>query len=320
MANRTNNRQLRRNKQRNNGSVTQATELTIVSPSATVAHITSFDQPIRQRMVDKIIDVCQTYKMTIFGSYVRERMCDRPFNPEISDIDIFSFHTVPAFVEVIKREGFSGDCEQEITHNTYNMGKKFSVSHLTLRMINDEFFTSKSIKIKVDYVNGVSKDQPLFDNLDFSCNGWIWDDYGIRLSRRTGTELDQLSAFEIKKKELQILEEAKNFITEYYPIDKEGQICQMDTISISRRKIRIARIVKMIQSGWSIKNFDSFFEEKLDHHVICPICEDKIVDLCLKMKCCTFKYHHHCFISHASAELEDRSYILCPQCCSEIHL
>lgn len=321
----TNNRQRRRNRNKKQQTpVTTATTTTpVVTQQAHVVPVEHLEQNIRRRMVEKIIDICQEYKMMVFGSYVREYMCERTFNPELSDIDIFSVcHEKALFVRILRQHGFSVNCEQEDLDGKYRTveGKKFTVHHLTLRMMNDEFFTGKAIDIKVDFVNGIRDDQPPFDSLDFSCNAWIWDEHGIRLSRKTGTELDDLSARDIKKRELQILDDAKKFTTEYYPMDKEGQLRHMDKLSVNRRKIRIARIIKMLQRGWTIKNFDTLTQQKIDHPETCPICQDEIGDTCLTMKCCAAKYHHDCFLSYGREELSDRSFIRCTQRCSEVHL
>lgn len=279
------------------------------------------DQAIYSRMAQRIVNIFIDHGFKIFGSYVREYMCERPFNADISDIDVFSVsHTPEDVKELLKGAGFR--CSKPLCGGEkYNpiWDEPFKVYNFTVGMVNDFFFTGKRFSIEIDFVRAEHCSNPPFDGLDFSCNAWIWDSHGIRLSRSTGTSMDNLSPREIKHTEMEVLENAKKFITEYHPMDNEEDLLSLDKQYQYRRKARLERINKMISRGWTITNYPHLKETLLHSEEICMICQNEIENKCLKMQCCDGKYHNHCFIDYGKSELSNRTKVRCPQRCSELH-
>ena len=282
---------------------------------------------LHRRIAEKIVNVCINNNMTIFGSYVREYMCNRNFDPATSDIDIFSkTHNVEEVREILNSSGFQST-RARCRNEKYNLGSDsdFTVHHFTVRMANDVFFTGSRLSIDIDFVECKNYVQPCFNSLDFSCNAWIWDEAGIRLSRCTGTKMDDMSAREIKEEEMRILEDAKNFRTVYYPLDKEGDILDMDETMIFRRLTRVSRIHKMLERGWSIENLPQLIygtSNNSSEYDKCLICQDeiKMTRTYSKLSCCGTKYHRGCFLDYARDQLKERTYVRCVQRCSELHL
>jgi len=279
------------------------------------------ESKIRTRMAEKIVNLSLEHLMTIFGSYVREYMCRRPFDLELSDIDIFSdTHQVEYFMKIVKSNGFRISTQKANKGKYHGDDRAFDVYHCTLGMVNDEFFLGKKIEIKVDYVVGPLGSRPPFRALDFECNAWIWDKYGIHLSQATGTNMDKMSPRDIKDHEIKILTDAKAKITTYFPMDKSGELRSMEGLNKYRRKIRAERIVKMLKRGWTITNMSEIVESQADPEDICSICQDAIEGSCIKMPCCVSKYHHDCFVTYAKSELDERTHVRCLQRCSELHV
>jgi len=274
----------------------------------------------RIHIANKIVSISIEDGMEIFGSYVREYMCRRPFDLELSDIDIFSIHDVKHFVKLAKEAGFRIEFEKAEKNKYHGRDRAFDVYHCTLGMMNDEFFLGKKVEIKVDYVKGPLNSRPPFQALDFECNAWIWDRYGIRLSQTTGTDMDKMSARDIKDHEGKILADSKALRTVYYPLDKPGEPSIMDGLDIYRRKLRANRIIKMLKRGWTITNIDGLVQSQANPNDICVICQNALEGPCIKMPCCVSKYHYDCFETYAKSELDERSHIRCLQRCKEIYV
>lgn len=279
------------------------------------------DEKVLIRIVDKFVDLCVRNGLTIFGSYVREYMSRRPFDPSASDIDVFTnVLNFSKFFKLVSDAGFY--IEQNPTKaNRYSQTEKiFSVTHFTVGMINDEFFIGKKLSFQVDYVIGSRKTSPPFNCLEFSCNAWIWDSHGIRLSKQTGTHFDTLSARDIKDYEQTLLEECKNKIATYFPLDNPDTLRSMDGLMISRRKSRIERIDKLLRNGWTLGGVSNISQVLPESEDICLVCQESITEPCVKLSCCTSKYHNDCFVKYGHSELEERTVVRCMQRCSELEL
>jgi hypothetical protein len=277
---------------------------------------------------------------TIFGSYVREYMCGRPFNPAISDIDVFSAtQNIRDLGILFESNGFR--CSHvDCSSSRYALGPN-ELFTFTVGLHNDMFFTGHTLDVKIDFVFPDPKQfnpdiniTPPFHFLDFACNAWIWDSTGIRLSRCTGTSLDKLSPREIKYAEIDVLENCKNFNTQYYPMDNDGDLRSL--VENPKRVKRLERLDKMLFSGWSIQgiNLEKVPAEDVGPDDICTVCQDTIISDCsekstpssnkigdcTKLQCCDAKYHRECFLRYGSSELTTRTFIRCSQRCSELHL
>lgn len=279
-------------------------------------------------LVSKIVKICDKLGITIFGSYVREYLCERPFNYEVSDIDIFSCkYDLSSLTRAFTKESIrvcvdknKGTKYSRMDEDEDEDEDLFSVTHMILGLQNDELFTGKKIEIKIDFVKTERKLMaPPFNNLDFVSNAFIWDKSGIRLSRQTGTDIDKLSAREIKQREGSIIADANNKITSYVPLNSPSSD-PMSSRNIYWRKTRISRISKMLKQGWHIKNIPCIKQVPHSDDVSCLVCQDIIDGPSLKMTCCTSHYHHDCFVQYSCSELDDRTFIRCTQRCSELHL
>jgi len=279
-----------------------------------------------QELANKFIKYCEKHNTTIFGSYLREYLVGRQIDFTVSDIDVFS-HDTPAdtFINELRKIGFRVIVNKK-KQKKYVYDGTASVSHLTIGFANDKFFIGRKIDIDVDYVfcsHPLIK--PPFKNLDFECNAFIWDENGIRLSRKTGTSIDNLSAREIRLKDAEIISNIENKVTTYFPL-KVDVDDDMNSNIIQIRKCRIKRIIKMLIHGWKISGFDHFVEstEAKDH--ICLICQvnigseddDNEDTNFIKLTCCNTHYHSNCIKSYCKNELSDRKSIRCPQRCKHI--
>lgn len=293
-------------------------------------HILQPLESIHRNIASKIVNLLVDNGFTIFGSYVREYICDRPFNPDVSDIDVFSAtHSIQDIMGLLTSNGFRYSPLVRRSSN-YGLGSETNgatqLYGFTAGLENDMFFTGRTLDVSIDFVCRDPKhisntcSQPPFYSLDFMCNAWIWDSTGIRLSRHTGTSTDHLSPRDIKYAEINILEECKNFITRYYPMDKAGDPRSLD--DVTKRIKRLERVVKMLFSGWSIENTNlvKIPATDVEPHDICTVCQDTITGDCLKLQCCTAKYHRMCFIRYGVSELDTRTYIRCAQRCTDLDL
>lgn len=269
-------------------------------------------------LIEKFVGVCNKNDIMIFGSYVREYMCGRAFNYEKSDIDIYSDKfSIRKIVSLLVKEGIRVTILEDSV-NKYLIDESnepsFKVSHIKIGLINDLIFIGESIEVDVDFVKDVDMNMyPPFGNLDFTTNALIWDDCGIRLTRNTGTDIDNLSERELKATEQKLLEDAKNKITTYIPLNVNGDI--MSSANKYFRQTRIRRITKLLKDHWKIENIPQlqnceFTSER------CAICLDNLKNNSIKMSCCSMHYHYHCFEEHAKTELENRTFVRCTQRCS----
>lgn len=267
-----------------------------------------------KKIIGKFIDICINNDIIIFGSFVREHISERKFNPNFSDIEIFhkDIHQ-NAFIDLFTSHGFLIEANTD-PHNYYN-SKRFIVS-----MVNDEFFIGKKISFNVFLVSNDQHSFPLFNNLDFTCNAWIWDKHGIRLSRQTGTEIDKLSSRHIKYYEINLIDECNKKIATYIPTKKPGEIIQMNYSSILQRKSRIYHIIKLIRNGWILRGINIQQIRPKNGNEICTICQENIIEPCVKMSCCASTCHYDCFISYSESRLSVKSYVECFLRCSELHI
>lgn len=291
--------------------------------------VTDFETKVRNRMIEKFINFAKSRKMIIFGSFVREYICGRPFDHTSSDIDVFSKEiSVSHISNVLNGEGFTVVIDQSAAkEQRYTVSKQpFLVSRLTIGLMNCEMFLDKKLEILVDFVQGKHLKSkrllPPFNCLDFECNAFIWDKHGIRLSRNTGTLIDSMSEKEIKEYEQKIIQDAKSKIALYVPTDKlpkppKGVNPQANYF----RKMRAKRIVKLLVNGWEVKHFSGFVINTPSKDDNCTICGDEIINKYFKLSCqCGSKYDYECFTKFIESELNDKTFIRCVQRCAEIYL
>lgn len=289
--------------------------------------IMTCDKNYHEMLAERIVSVCEKENLTIFGGYVREYLSSKNFDYMNSDIDIYSRKiSLEKFFSLLLKQGIRvRKNELHETGQKYmleedrNGAIKFKVNHLVVGFINDELFLGEKIEIKIDFVQNDGKLGPPFNNLDFESNAFIWDKHGIRLSRETGTDIDTLSARDIKKKETEILFDSSKNLTKYFSL-KFGISKTMSSTMRFMRKCRIIRIVKTLKKGWKIINFDSLCFDLVDDETFCIICHEKLTGECLKMSCCQTHFHEECFINYSKSELDDHTFIKCPQRCGEIEI
>lgn len=107
------------------------------------------------------------------------------------------------------------------------------------------YFSVKKYTFNINLILGVNNIAPPFDNLDFTCNAWIWDKYGIRISQRTGTYIDNFSVREIKEYENVLRHECNNKIATYHSTNRVDHT----NLLKCNIKIRINLIVELIING-----------------------------------------------------------------------
>ncbi|CAH6419908.1 Hypothetical protein HVR_LOCUS983 [uncultured virus] len=279
----------------------------------------SLSYKFRTILFEKFAKLLIERNFTLFGSCVREYMCDRIFDH--TTIDIFSGSS--GFTELKAILTLSGFRIAEISilpkNNQYSyLIKDHGVYNFTIGLTNDELFVGEKIEFNINFINGYAI-SPSFGYLEFDCDAFIWDKYGIRLGSNTGTYLDKLSRRISKWKEMKILEDADKKITSYIPINEVLNASQGNDAWHFRR-VRVKNIVRLIQAGWTIKNFNCIIEVKPMIHDICTICQEELVDKCIKLSCvCGCAYHHDCFIRFAQSALNDKTFITCPQRCREVY-
>lgn len=291
----------------------------------------------RQVLTTKLTDTACASGWTIFGSFVREKICNRSFDLDSSDIDIY----VPcadiddirfALLEAGISVGPKTDQGEGIVYANDSNGKDFKVIQCTARLTNDILFTNIDTSINVDFV--ISKEStyqlgvdqskkhgPQFGCLDFECNSLVWDKFGIRVSQNTGTYLDDLDDFQLKRKEIQIIKDAQNKVTKYIQLPfLESTPEPMDELNVFFRRKRLERICKLLHFGWTITNLESFsiIPETEEQCVICQYnIEHKAA---IKMSCCEAYHHIDCFTEYGQTELSERTFVRCVQRCTEFNL
>lgn len=285
-------------------------------PIAHIIKTISFEtKSVQERVASAVTDIFINNGLIVFGSYVREYLCERTFNPSISTISIFSYDMTVADIEkLLYSNGFRCNWIQSGA-KIYDIVESINFK---VGLINDVILTGQHVDIDISfyYLNsGSFKNimiQPPFNCLDFTCNSWIWDIHGIRLSQNTGTSLDRLSTRETKYAEISIINESKNFSTQYHPV-VDGNECA--------RLNRLECIDNMIFSGWTFTNLNIM--KTLENDGICTICYDTIIGDGVELQCCNIKYHRQCFVNYGKNELNSshhQNYIRCPQRCSKLFI
>ncbi len=279
------------------------------------------------RIAHRIAEISIKQDCIVFGGLVRDYLREVPFDTENHDIDICteSVRTLPL---IFGRNGI--EFKRLTKHEAYPIEQKkpLKIISFEANLVNDLFFIGRKISVKIDCVRRPSafhsfKDgsfcEPPFGKLDFDCNAWVWDKYGIRLSRNTGTYIDHLSELGRKRREIRLMERMSDMVTEYFPFDKEGDIFEMNDDTISQRKNRVKRILKMLERGWSIENI-KIKRVELTSPTTCVICQDLIEGHGVTFCCCNVKYHKDCFQDMCVSELSTHVSIRCPQRCSTLSL
>lgn len=192
--------------------------------------------------------------------------------------------------------------------------RPFEVFHLNVGLINDQVFLQTPINVRVDFVVGNGDQQPPFKHLDFECNAWLWNRNEIKLSTNTGTNIDTMSHRELKLKEMDILANCQKMTAQYVPLKSLPCRNGMDDDSIRMRKLRFTRIVKLLQKGWTITDGIGLAQVQPDRDDICCLCHDEFSGKCLKMQCCSMKYHHKCFTEYVQSSIPHSKSFTCPQC------
>lgn len=209
---------------------------------------------MNDNLARRIVQSCIDVGFTIFGSYVREHVCEHIFDPEISDIDVFSEKSgLSHFIEVMKE--IECDIERRhVEHVSYERilpGKRETdllVHHLYV-------VSQDGGRVMVDFVRGPPQSQPPFGLLDFECNMFVWDKDGVRLSRQTGTEIDKLVPYFLKLKENTIIKDAKEKVTTYI-IPERLEPFTKEFAPNSFGEVRRLRVEKLLAAGWTIKNIN----------------------------------------------------------------
>jgi hypothetical protein len=288
------------------------TEAESGDPIAHIIKTISFEtKSLPERVASAVTDMFIANGLIVFGSYVREYLCERPFNPSISTISISSYDMTVSDVEkLLHSNGFRCSC----IRSSEKIYDRVESINFKVGLINDVLLTGQYADIDISFyqysVPYKNKIQPPFNHLEFTCDAWIWDIHGIRLSRNTGTSLDKLSTRETKNAEISIINESKNFITQYHPV-VEG--------SASSHLNRLECIDNMIFSGWKFTNLNIM--KTSEHDGICTICYDTIIGDSVELQCCNIKYHRQCFVNYGKNELNNsQNYIRCPQRCSKLFI
>jgi len=273
--------------------------------------------------INKIITICEENNITIFGSYVYEYICRRSL--PCNELEIFSNSHSPSTIQKLFRlQGLRVSTDETQENGPMHFDDDyeniaFTIAHMIVGLANDELFTGRKFEVKINFIKGENKIKPPFKHLDFESNAFIWDKNGIRLSRNTGTDIDTLSPRDIKERENLILSKDEQRITSYIPLSNLSGDA-MSSVYIYWRKQRLIYAVKMLEDGWTIKQFPFLQQTIASSDTCCIICQEIINGSSLKLFCCASHYHHNCFVQYACSELDDRTFVRCSQRCSEIHL
>lgn len=194
----------------------------------------------------------------------------------------------------------------------YTLGQNFQ--HKKVKMIfyigRTFTFIGHKIEINIDIIinNTPVIIEPPFNTADFTCNLFIMvkndnnDKYEIRLSRNTGTSLDNMSYYEKRKLEIKIIEDMINKKVEFI----------RNVPSHNCEYINGMRILKMINKHYKITNvlFEEITCEDPEFQIQnCDICvhsiNEKDTNL-IKIK--TNKHsinimHKECFLKYLESEV-----------------
>jgi hypothetical protein len=260
---------------------------------------------LQVKVAHKFINLCIERGFTIFGEYVREYLCDRPYNFNLYKINISSWGDLCSFsfddlVSILQENGF----ETKVTA-VYSSGKnKCQVYECDLLLINAEFLLGR--KIRIHYIYAEDPDhEPTFGVLDFGCNAWLWNQNGIHISRNTGTDIDALSDRDIKHRESLILSDCINKIATSYPI--YGIITNHENLLIQHRQFKFKQFISLLLEGWKSRDL---YQIKLDNNTeatSCIVCKRDIERLCIKLTCCDCRYHYRCFKNDFMCKIEEKN-------------
>lgn len=284
----------------------------------------NLEKKFRAKLIEDFTQLIVSKGLTIFGRFVCEYMCGRSSDFDY-DIDIFSYTCDLKELKILLRKnGFRVTAFPPIDESNIDVYKMF------VGFQNDILFTGSNIEISVNFFwvlidpdeNDDKKLSPPFGRLNFECDALIWDKHGIRLSRNTGTDIDSLSARDLKLRERKILDDANAKIATYIPLEiLKDAPTGMEEGAIRFRKMRAKHIVKSIEHGWTVKPFDHFIEVQADSGDSCMICQGEFTGKYIKMSCsCGSKYHHECFVQFTQSSLNDKTFIRCAQRCNDVYL
>src|SRR5690554_1935670 len=99
----------------------------------------------RQVLTTKLTDTACASGWTIFGSFVREKICNRSFDLDSSDIDIYvSCADIADIRFALLEAGISVELkkDQGVVYANDSNGKHFKVFQCTARLTNDILFTN----------------------------------------------------------------------------------------------------------------------------------------------------------------------------------
>ena len=160
--------------------------------------------------------------------------------------------------------------------------------------------TINDVKINIDILYPINEEkimEPPFNTLDMTCNAFIEDKYGMRISENTGTILDSIKD--------------KNNMEEKI----KKQIVQLKTEITSENKTKIEeryllnRIIKMVERKWVILNLPFKAKRNItDNTKDCYICNcrcklDQKIIMLNKLT-----YHEDCLYEFLKFQMQQHKY------------
>ena len=221
----------------------------------------------------------------------------------ISRVNDFSEHNKGT---IYMRNGFLYSMDQRYIHKKITM-----VFKLGKTFCNNGFKVEINIDVVINNTTNISTEPP-FNNADFSCNIFVMSKiaehkYEIRLSKNTGTKLDEMSF--VKKSQIQakILNDLIEGKTEF--------IRSIDTHDTEY--VNGLRILKILNHSYNFKITNLLFREieNQKSENICDICQSSFDDSekqeplieILTNKHATYCMHKSCFIQYLANEISKKS-------------
>ena len=242
-------------------------------------------------------------KGIIFGGFVRDEIIRSLTTKKITpnDMDVYFENSKMASEFIEDLETIANVSIQIINSSRYT--GFFSLVKYR-KVILDVDDINISIDVLFPYLNTeitCASMEPPFNNLDFTCNGFLEDINGIRYSKYTGMEMDFLSD---KKRDVEIQKIKKDMIAGI------TELTNVSALKIEEPYV-VGRILKMInrKNHWKIRNIPFNLKiNKKDCEKECEYCCQQFKKNEKTIQIFKETYHRTCFFEDLNHQVIQKSF------------
>lgn len=247
-------------------------------------HREEFRKHIKE--LDQSANIRKNFQQLFWDTSFHPKSSARTLVPNDMDVFFPTEKDAEDFAESIKVMPFDSVVIDDTTYHTGYSNTLLGTNKLHIKFFSGRTFTFKGvpIEIKIDclhrttiYDSSRREIEPPFNNLDFVCNVFINTKEGIRMSRNTGTALDDMNVMERARISLGIMRQMVNFETE---------LCTCLENNPHEDRI-VARIMKMCNKNrnarWKFNNLpyavEAITSDDIEKKSSCIICQEDICKL-----------------------------------------